>query len=72
MTKGFLALIFFAYVFISFSGCSYRAWYDGLREAECQNCYKIESPTERQECLDKVNKTSYDQYQKERERSKEQ
>ena len=39
---------------------------------ERQNCYKIESPTERQECLNKVDETSYDQYQKERERSKNQ
>jgi hypothetical protein len=37
---------------------------------EREKCNKIESPTERQECLDKVNETSYDQYQREREESK--
>jgi hypothetical protein len=69
MKKMFLANLLLAYVFMSFSGCSYRAWYEGFREAERQNCYKIESAAERQECLDRVDETSYDQYQKEREGS---
>jgi organic radical activating enzyme len=53
MKKLFLAVMLLAYVFISFSGCSYRAWYEGLREAERQNCYKIESAAERQELIPK-------------------
>jgi len=72
MKKKLLALIFLAYIFIYFSGCSYRAWYEGFRETERQNCYKIENSIERQECLDKVEETSYDQYQKEREKANKQ
>ena len=70
MAKKFCALILLGYVFICFPGCSYRAWYEGLHEIERQNCYKIESPTERQECLDRIDETSYDQYEKDREQSK--
>ncbi len=64
-----LTLMFLVSIFIYFSGCSYRSWYEGLRETERQNCYKIENSIERQECLDRVDEMSYDQYQKEREKT---
>jgi len=64
-----LTLMFLASISIYFSGCSYRSWYEGLRETERQNCYKIENSIERQECLDRVDEMSYDQYQKEREKT---
>lgn len=70
MTKKSISLLVFALVFSSLSGCSSRAWYEGFREVERQHCYEIESPSERQECLDKLTETSYDQYEKEREESK--
>ncbi len=70
--KRYSSFIFIVALFIIFSGCPSRAWYEGYREAERQNCYKIESPTERQECLDRVNETSYDQYKKDREKSQKQ
>jgi hypothetical protein len=72
MKKKLLALIFLAFIYIYFSGCSYRAWYEGFRETERQNCYKIENSIERQQCLDRVDEMSYDQYQKEREKAKKQ
>ena len=62
--------MFFAYVFFGFSGCTYRAWYEGFRELERQNCYKIASPREQKECLEKFDEASYDQYKREREVSK--
>lgn len=67
MLKITLTLFVFISVVITFSGCSSRAWYEGLRNIERQNCYKIERTTERLECLEKVDDISYDQYQKERE-----
>jgi hypothetical protein len=49
--------------------CSYQSWYEGLHEQQRQDCCKIENPAERQECLDKVNAMTYDQYKKTREDS---
>jgi len=71
MVKKFHILLFFWLVFVTFPGCSSRSWFEGFREMERQNCYKMESPAERQECLDRLDETSYDQYQKEREGSPE-
>ena len=72
MLKIFLTILFFTIVFITFPGCTYRAWYEGFRETERQNCYKIENSTERLQCLDRVNNMSYEQYQKERKESQQQ
>ena len=69
MTKRFLTLLFLAYAFIAFSGCSSRAWYESFRVIERQHCYEFESSSERQECLERVDETSYDQYKKDREES---
>lgn len=69
MTKKFFTPIILGLVFISFSGCSSRAWYEGFREAERQNCYKIGSQSERRECLDRVNGRSFEQYKKDRDES---
>jgi len=70
--KRFSILLFVAFIFMTFSGCSSRAFYESLREIERQNCYELESMSERQECLDRVDETSYDQYQKEREEAQKQ
>lgn len=72
MMNRFHTLLLVAFVFLTFPGCSSRPWFEGLREMERQNCYRMESSAERQECLDRVDETSYDQYQKERERSQKQ
>ena len=71
MKKCFI-IILLTYCFLCFSSCTSQAWYEGFKDMEREKCNKIESATERQECLDKVNKTSYDQYQREREESKNQ
>lgn len=62
-----LVIGFFAFVF---SGCSTRGWYEGLQEAQRQDCNRIESPKERQDCLERAATPSYDQYQRERENLK--
>lgn len=66
MKKEFHIILLLAFVFLFISGCSSRAWYESFREIERQNCYELESPSERQECLDRLDETSYDQYEKDR------
>jgi len=50
-------------------GCTSRAWYEGMRERQRQDCYKYQSRDEIQRCLDRVNTMSYDEYKREREKS---
>lgn len=50
-------------------GCSTEAWFEGAKrsaEAQCRQ----QPPGAVQECLSRVNKTRYDQYEKERTGSK--
>ena len=47
-------------------GCTYRAWYEGLRERQRQDCYRSPSQSEVQKCLESVNSTTYDDYMKSR------
>jgi hypothetical protein len=52
-------------------GCSYRAWHEGFRERQRQECYKLPSQDAMRKCLDKVDNMTYDQYKKAREESEE-
>jgi hypothetical protein len=47
-------------------GCTYRAWYEGLKERQRQECYQSPSPSEVQKCLDSVNSITYDEYMRSR------
>jgi len=49
-----------------FQGCTYKAWYEGFQEGQRRDCYKIESPSGRQNCLERVNKMTYEEYEKAR------
>ena len=49
-----------------FTGCSYRAWHEGFRVSQRQECYKLTSHDAMQKCLDKVDNMSYDEYEKAR------
>lgn len=69
MKKKLLIIMLLVNIFINFSGCTYKAWYEGLKETERHNCYKIENTLERQRCLDEIDKMSYEQYKKEREKT---
>ncbi len=53
-------------------GCTYRAWYEGLKERQRQECYQSPSPSEVQKCLDSVNSITYDEYMKSRKDSNKQ
>ncbi|MBN1904765.1 MAG: hypothetical protein JW927_06680 [Deltaproteobacteria bacterium] len=69
MKNKLLTIMLLAFIFSCFSGCTYKSWYEGLRETERQNCNRIENTAERQKCLDEIDKMSYEQYQKERDES---
>ncbi len=51
----------------SLSGCASpsRAWYEGMQISAQNNCDKL-PPGAREDCLSKLNKTTYDTYEKER------
>jgi hypothetical protein len=48
---------------LAVQGCTYQAWYIGFQERQRQQCYKnTVNAVEAQQCLDRVNNTTYDQY----------
>jgi hypothetical protein len=66
MIKRLQGLCLVGCICIVIQGCTCRAWFDGLKEYQRQDCLKIDSQTERQACLDRVNGLTYDQYSKDR------
>lgn len=51
-------------------GCTYQAWYAGFQEAQRQQCYENNmNSSDTQQCLDRVNNTTYDQYKAQREQT---
>ncbi len=66
MTAKLKLLLICCICFIAVQGCTYRAWYSGLQERERQECYRYSDSSAIQECLDEVNRRTYDQYEEER------
>jgi hypothetical protein len=64
-----MSLLLIGYACLTFQGCTYRAWYEGFQEKQRQECYESSSESEVRKCLDRVNRTTYDQYKKDRDRS---
>ncbi|MCB9480732.1 MAG: hypothetical protein H6680_02745 [Desulfobacteraceae bacterium] len=60
-------LLIAVFAFILFNGCTKEAWYEGMKETQRQDCYKIDDFLMRQQCLEQLDNMSYDQYKKERE-----
>ena len=56
--------------FQAVQGCTCRAWYEGFQEGQRQECYKNPSQGEVQDCLDRVNSRTYEEYRKARENPK--
>ena len=46
-------------------GCSTRAWYEGMKLSAENECQK-QPPGAREDCLAKLNRKTYDAYEKER------
>lgn len=51
---------------LALQGCTYRAWFEGFKAQQRQECYKYAAPSERQSCLDRVNRMTYDEYERAR------
>jgi hypothetical protein len=48
-------------------GCSSRAWYEGMRASAESECRKL-PPGGYEDCMARVNRQSYEDYEKERQR----
>jgi hypothetical protein len=72
MIKKIALLLLAAGACLGSQGCTYRAWYEGLKERQRQECYQSPSPSEVQKCLDSVNSTTYDEYMRSRKDSNKQ
>ena len=53
-------------LFQAVQGCTYRGWYEGFQERQREACYKNPSQGEVQNCLDRVNSMTYEEYRKAR------
>jgi len=49
--------------------CTNRAWYEGFRETQREQCYRQPSQSQIDRCLEEVNAASYDDYKRSRESS---
>ena len=67
MYKRLVTLLLVVSVSYLLQGCTYRAWYEGFKEGQRQECYKYESPHEILECLESLNNMTYEEYKKTRE-----
>jgi hypothetical protein len=69
MIRRLLTLLLVGSVSFAIQGCTYRAWYEGFKAQQRHDCYRYASQEERQECLDKVNSLTYEQYMNARKES---
>ncbi|MEZ0288926.1 MAG: hypothetical protein ACAH05_08170 [Methylophilus sp.] len=46
------------------SGCRRQAWYEGVKEGSRNNC-RSQHPSDIEVCLEKLNKKTYEEYEKE-------
>lgn len=44
------------------SACTPRAWYEGAKQSQRNECYKM-PPSAREECLKSLDSETYDEYQ---------
>lgn len=58
-------LILLTLLMITISGCTAQAWYEGAKQGAENNC-RNQPPSEIDRCLEKLNKKSYEEYEKER------
>ena len=71
MVKISLFLILVTSFSFVIQGCTYQAWYEGLRENQRNECHKHISDDAVQRCLDNIENITYEQYMKSREISTE-
>ena len=71
MVKRVLSFMLVISVLFVIIGCTYQAWYEGLREHQRQECHKHISDDVVERCLENVENMTYEQYLKSREISTE-
>jgi hypothetical protein len=54
-----------ACLLVSVSACTTQAWYEGMKQGAVNQCDK-QPPGAREDCLSRLNKKTYDAYNKER------
>ncbi len=54
-------------VLLPLAGCSTRAWYEGSKASAESECRKL-PPGGYEDCMGRVNRKSYEDYEKERQR----
>ena len=57
-------LLLLASLNLVFAGCTWRSWYEGLRDQQRQECYQQSGQDRIQTCLDRVNAMTYDDYER--------
>lgn len=62
-------LLFVASATLLISGCSTQAWYEGLKSGAENECDK-QPPGALEQCQSRVNRKTYEDYEKERSRQK--
>lgn len=60
-------LILALLVLVLLPGCSRRAWYEGARQSAENECRQL-PPGGYEDCMRRVNRRSYEDYEKERQR----
>ncbi|MDD2770427.1 MAG: hypothetical protein PHT19_17035 [Methylococcus sp.] len=60
-----IAFISLALFIMAISGCTTKAWYEGTKQGAQNYCHS-QPPSERERCLENLNKKTYEEYEKER------
>jgi len=63
-TKKIILLILLTFLISLFTGCTTKAWYDGIQYEAKRNCQNQPS-SEIDQCLENLNNTTYKKYEKE-------
>jgi len=72
MIKRMALLLLAAGTFLGSQGCTYRAWYEGLKERQRQECYQTPGQSELRKCLASIDSITYDEYMRSRKDSNKQ
>jgi hypothetical protein len=64
-TRQNIVLISLTLFMTSITGCTTQAWYEGAKRGAENNC-RNQPPSETDRCLEKLNKKTYEEYEKER------
>lgn len=60
-----IMLILLTFLMIVVTGCTSQAWYEGGKYSAESKC-RSQQPSEIDRCLDRLNKRTYEEYEKER------